>query len=258
MSPQGRTMERRQWKVIKQTGIGVFLLILVSSLLVACGQGQGSLNEPGEADVSAELSDVGAEAGDVAQEAGDVAQEAGEEVAEAGQAVGQAAQQGAEAVEEAAEQAGEEIGEAAEQAGQEISEEAQEVQAEVVDVLPQEIVDVPGVTLSELDDQRDQYLDETVAVRGDITESIGAYVFRLDDPALLGGDDILVIRPSENADVPMAEGNTIEVAGLVRAFDIPALEEETGFDLEDNLFDELDGDETVLIAQKIVDVADQE
>jgi len=89
---------------------------------------------------------------------------------------------------------------------------------------------IPEDTLSEIDDNPEAYLGETVTVQGDVTEVISTNAFRFNDPAPLGGADILVVGRGESGLV--AAGTTLLVTGVVRQFDLTAVEEESGLDLQ--------------------------
>ncbi|MFP4439447.1 MAG: hypothetical protein ACLFVO_19565 [Chloroflexaceae bacterium] len=108
---------------------------------------------------------------------------------------------------------------------------------------------IPEDTLSEIDDNPEAYLGETVTVQGDVTEVISANAFRFDDPAPLGGDDILVVGRGESGLV--AAGTTLLVTGVVRQFDLAAVAEESGLDLQEARFAGFT-DETVIVATTIV------
>jgi len=198
-------------------------MLVFSIFLAACAQGQTTEQEPvTETDEA-----------DVSEEAADVAQE----------------------VEELAGATGEELEEEAAEAGTAAAETGEEIQEEADALLPQELKDIEGVTLSELDDNLDEYTGQSVGVRGDIVETIGTNAFQLSDPSDLGGDEILVIATSTTTRT-FSTGNTIEVAGTVYRFDLPTIEEETGLDLQDRLFDDWDNDNAVLIAHDIINIAE--
>lgn len=219
----------------------MLLILILSSVLVACGQ------EQAEQDPAGGDPDVSEEAADVAQESEELAEATGEEIEEGAADAATAAAQAGEELEPTVEQAGQEIGTAAAQAGEEIQEEAEEVS------LPQELTSVEGVTISELDDNLDNYISQTVAVRGDVVEIIGANAFQVSDPSALGGDEVLVVGTNVNTDTIAVE-NTVEVSGVVRRFDLVAVEEETGLDLQDDVFTDMDDDNAVIIAQEVVNV----
>jgi hypothetical protein len=73
------------------------------------------------------------------------------------------------------------------------------------------------------------------------------YAFELDDPALLGGDTLLVVG---GEDMTVTEGETVQVTGTVRQFNLTEVESETGFDLEDELFTDF-GDRPVIVASSV-------
>jgi hypothetical protein len=269
---------------------GIVLMLVLTMLLVGCGQtqteqevGQGT----GEPDVSMEGTsdpDVSEEAEDVAQEVEELAGASGEEiegeVEEAGTAAAQAGEEVAEEAgeaEEELEQGAAQAGTAAAQAGEEVAEEAgeaeeeleqgaaqagtaaaqagEEIEEEAAGILPQELQDVEGVTISKLDDNLDDYIGQTVGVRGDIVETIGTNSFQLSDPSVLGGDEILVVGPDLDTNA-INTGNTVEVSGTAYRFNLSQIEEEAGIDLQDDLFADWDNDNAVLVAQEILNIAD--
>jgi hypothetical protein len=238
----------RAWK-------SIMLLVILSVVLVACATPQAEEEPESDPDVSEE-------AADVAQESEELAEATGEEIEEGAADAATAAAEAGEEIEPTIEQAGEEVGTAAAQAGEEVEEGAadaatavteagEEIQEEVN--LPQELTDVEGVTVSELDDNLDNYISQTVAVRGDVTEIIGANAFQLSDPSVLGGDEVLVVGTSVNTDTIDVE-NTVEVSGVVHSFDLVVIEEETGLDLDDDLFTEIDDDHAVIVAEEVVNI----
>jgi len=233
----------------------IILLVILSIVLVACAAPQGEQEPESDPDVSEE-------AADVAQESEELAEATGEEIEEGAADAATAAAEAGEEIEPTIEQAGEEVGTAAAEAGEEVEEGAadaatavteagEEIQEEVN--LPQELTDVEGVTVSELDDNLDNYISQTVAVRGDVTEIIGANAFQLSDPSVLGGDEVLVVGTSVNTDTINVE-NTVEVSGVVRSFDLVVIEEETGLDLDDELFAEIDDGHAVIVAEEVVNI----
>jgi hypothetical protein len=216
------------WKTIA-------LIAVLSIALTACGQEQAEQDGAGDPDVSEE-------AADVAQEGEELAEAVGEEIEEGAQDVEQA---GATAVEQA-----EEAGATAEQAGATAVEQAEEAGATV---LPQELTENQGVTVSDLDDNLEAFTGQMVAVRGDVVEIMGPHAFQLDDPATLGGDTILVA--GQNVDTSTLDMNsTVEVSGEVQRFDLVVLEENTGLDFEDDLFSAFEDDNAVIIPQQVMTI----
>jgi hypothetical protein len=92
------------------------------------------------------------------------------------------------------------------------------------------------------------YLGQSVAIRGSITQLLGPHSFLMRDPAILDGEEALVIY--DQADLALAEGQNLLVGGEVRQFDLDALESSTGLDLPDAQLMALQTD-LVLVAQSI-------
>jgi hypothetical protein len=109
-------------------------------------------------------------------------------------------------------------------------------------------VEATAPSLSAIDDDPQAYLGQTVSVRGDVIELVGQHAFRVSDPALLGGDDLLVVQP--NPEVVVGENDTVAVTGVVREFDLTAIEQEASLDLRDELFGDLAG-EPVIVAETV-------
>lgn len=94
---------------------------------------------------------------------------------------------------------------------------------------------VPGTATPEMPEVRvDEllsYMQQSVAVRGTIVELVGEHAFVIQDSVLLDEEPVLVIY--DQADFSLAEGQSVLVGGEVRPFDLAALEDQTGLDLED-------------------------
>jgi hypothetical protein len=73
------------------------------------------------------------------------------------------------------------------------------------------------------------YLQKSVAVRGSITELVGQHAFLLSDPVLLDGEEVLVIY--DQSDFALSTEQSVLVSGIVRQFDLDAIEQTTGLDL---------------------------
>lgn len=103
-------------------------------------------------------------------------------------------------------------------------------------------------SVSDIDDDAEAYLGNQVAVQGDVTEVIDERTFRLDDPALLGGDDILVT--TAQAGMTVREGDQVWVSGVVREFDRAALGQETGYDYTGEVYNPF-AERTVIVADNV-------
>jgi hypothetical protein len=227
------------WKAIA-------LITVLSIALTACGQDQAEQDGAGDSDVSEEAEDVAQEGEELAEAVGEEIEEGAQDVEQAGEtAVEQGQEAGATAVEQA-----EEAGATAEQAGATAVEQAEESGATV---LPQELTENQGVTVSDLDDNLEAFTGQMVAVRGDVVEIMGPHAFQLDDPSTLGGDTILVA--GQNVDTSTLNMNsTVEVSGEVQRFNLVALEEGTGLDFEDELFSAFEDDNAVIIPQEVMTI----
>lgn len=103
-------------------------------------------------------------------------------------------------------------------------------------------------SVSDIDDDEESYIGNQVAVQGDVTEIIDERTFRLDDPALLGGDDILVT--TAQAGMTVTEGDQVWVSGVVREFDAAAIGEETGYDYTGEAYTPF-AERTVIVADNV-------
>lgn len=56
-------------------------------------------------------------------------------------------------------------------------------------------------TLSDVDDNPEAYMGNRVTVYGEVEETIRQNGFRLEDPALFAGDDVLVLMRDQNMEV---------------------------------------------------------
>lgn len=104
-------------------------------------------------------------------------------------------------------------------------------------------------SVSEIDDEEDAYLGNRVTVRGDVTEIVDERTFRLDDPALLGGDDILVTM-AESDMQQVTVGDQVQVTGMVRSFDREQLSTDTGYDYNAEVYNPF-AERTIILASQI-------
>ncbi len=104
-------------------------------------------------------------------------------------------------------------------------------------------------TVSEIADEPEAYIGNLVTVRGDVAEVIGAQAFRMNDPAFLSDDSLLVL--TSNQDMVVNEGDSVEVTGTIERFDIAIIERQAS-DAEnlDELFSDMT-DEVMLQAQNV-------
>ncbi|HEV2109460.1 MAG TPA: hypothetical protein VGR16_14470 [Thermomicrobiales bacterium] len=97
-----------------------------------------------------------------------------------------------------------------------------------------------GVTLSEVVDHPEPMWGEIVTVSAEVDTLIDPYTMLIGNRAPIVGDILLVVsaagRPAlrdQAAPTPLTEDDVVQVTGVVRHFDIPALEAETGVDLNE-------------------------
>ncbi|NJN15182.1 MAG: hypothetical protein HC822_02195 [Oscillochloris sp.] len=103
-------------------------------------------------------------------------------------------------------------------------------------------------SVSDIDDDAEAYIGNRVTVLGDVTEMVDPRTFRLDDPATLGGDDILVFIGNESMTTNV--GDSVFVTGEVREFNREALATEYDYTWDDAVFDGF-AENTVIVAQNI-------
>jgi hypothetical protein len=126
------------------------------------------------------------------------------------------------------------------------------------------------LALSEIADNPEQFIGQTVTVRGTLGEVIDSQAFTLNDPGALGFDSLLVVGADQMV-IPMEEdvfsngamgtddatGATgdvddaeIIVTGVVRELDAAALEQEMNYQFPDPVLGEY-SEETVIIADDV-------
>lgn len=105
--------------------------------------------------------------------------------------------------------------------------------------------------LSEIVNNPDTYIGQTVTTRGEVSELLSASIFWLNDPAVQGGNRVLVVMRTEasaaTGGMVAVEGDTVDVTGMVERFDPTTIENEAGITLEENTFADLTN-ATVIIA----------
>jgi hypothetical protein len=112
-----------------------------------------------------------------------------------------------------------------------------------------------NVTVADIVGNPNTYVGRTVTVNGDVQEMIGANAFTLDEEAALAGgidNDLLVIGARQNlAGIDdQILNDRVRVTGVVRMLNIADVENEIGYDLDDNLFTNWNG-KPVLIASAV-------
>lgn len=105
--------------------------------------------------------------------------------------------------------------------------------------------------VSNVDDNAENYYGQNVTVQGDVIQVYNGTMFRIDDPELFGGDDVLVLAP--NGGTSVAEGQRLEISGTVQQYDQTEIEQALGIDIDDALMTELDG-QPVIVAESVSEV----
>jgi uncharacterized protein YdeI (BOF family) len=105
----------------------------------------------------------------------------------------------------------------------------------------------------------EEYVGQTVSVRGDAVEAVGESSFLLRDDQLFGGDEIIVVNATGTPFViPDGEPtDQVQVTGEVRELIVADLEREYGLDLDPTLYAEYEN-RPGIIAQSIAYAPDPE
>ncbi len=115
--------------------------------------------------------------------------------------------------------------------------------------------DVANVTVAEIASNPTQFVGQTAAVSGEVEEVIGPTAFKIDEDAVFAGgidNDLLVVAAGQNIPFINEElgDRTVLAVGPVREFNLAAVEQEIGYDLDDNLFNDWAG-RPVIVAKAI-------
>lgn len=116
--------------------------------------------------------------------------------------------------------------------------------------------DLAHATVAEITGNAEHFVGTAVAVSEEVEEVINQHAFMLDEDAVFAGgidNDLLVVRGAETV-APFTdtlEGQTVQVLGTVRIFDLAAIEQESGFDLDDRAFEAYTG-KPVIVANTIL------
>ncbi|MEC4805223.1 MAG: hypothetical protein SAJ12_16400 [Jaaginema sp. PMC 1079.18] len=106
-----------------------------------------------------------------------------------------------------------------------------------------------NVTTEELSENTNDYIGQTVSVRGEVNELVGDTAFLMDEDQIFGGEEILVFNASEERLVlPEGEETKVQVTGEVQELVAADLEEE--YDLEPDSLAEYDK-RPVIIAESV-------
>ena len=108
---------------------------------------------------------------------------------------------------------------------------------------PADTTDISAIT-----DNPADYLGETVTVRGGRVEVLGPQVFRMEE--INGSGNHLLVVGAAAAIENVTTGEAVQVQGEVDQFDLVEIEERLSTDLEEELFDSMEG-ETTIIADAI-------
>lgn len=107
----------------------------------------------------------------------------------------------------------------------------------------------------EISSDPEQYYNEVLAVTGEIEEIQGPNVFSLEEDELFGGEDLLVLRATPAADLPVVEnGETVAVTGRLQPFVVADIERDYDFNWDTGFEQQLEAeysDRPVLIADDI-------
>ena len=103
-----------------------------------------------------------------------------------------------------------------------------------------------NVTLDQLADNPSAYYGDTVTVSGEITDYIGLNAFLLGDAVLVVSRQPLTSIQGWPRELSMADEETAQVTGPVRAFDIEEVERLTSTDLDDRIFDLWEGQPSIV------------
>jgi hypothetical protein len=112
-----------------------------------------------------------------------------------------------------------------------------------------DITQAATTSISAITDNPEDYLGETVTVRGTLAEVPAPQVFRMEAPN--GGGATLLVVGAAAAIENVTTGEAVQVEGKVDQFDLVEIEERLSTDLEEELFDGMEG-ETTIIADAIM------
>jgi len=125
---------------------------------------------------------------------------------------------------------------------------------------PAEVAEELNVEIGELTGNVEDYLGQSVTVRGESEEAIGEVAFTLQDDQLFGGEEIVVFNATGVSFVlPEGEVGTerLQVTGEVQQLVLADLERDYGLDLDPELYAEYE-ERPAIIAQSIALAPDPE
>jgi hypothetical protein len=103
-----------------------------------------------------------------------------------------------------------------------------------------EVAEEYNVQLGDLAGNVEEYLGQTVSVRGEAERAVGESAFLLQDDRLFGGEEVIVINTTGTPFVLPNEEPTerVQVTGEVQQLVVAEFEREYGLDLDPNLYAE--------------------
>lgn len=127
------------------------------------------------------------------------------------------------------------------------------IEAETVEFIPDELAEDDETALEEAEEEgtAESMVGETITIGGEVNSIISPTAFRIDADEV--GEGTLVVS-AEAVDVE--ESGTVEVTGTVVEFVLIDIEEEFGFDLDDDLFVDFD-DEFAVVAESVEFIPDE-
>ncbi len=114
-----------------------------------------------------------------------------------------------------------------------------------------------GVSMYQIAENPQEYYGSTVTVTGEVSNVLGSNAMLVVPQAgVSGADDMLVISPvplseaseatEQSGDAPLSQGETVQITGEVREFELLAIEQEIGVDLDDESLDAYDGTPSII------------
>ncbi|HEY9879215.1 MAG TPA: hypothetical protein V6D29_12225 [Leptolyngbyaceae cyanobacterium] len=115
----------------------------------------------------------------------------------------------------------------------------------------------PNPTTAEVSKNTEDYVGKTVSVRDEVQKVVAEYAFLLDEDAVFGGEEILVINAGEPLTLPDGEGTDVQVNGEVQRLNVAQLKSQYGLDLDPDLLSEYE-DKPVIVARSVALAPDPE
>ncbi|NJN59604.1 MAG: hypothetical protein HC879_20030 [Leptolyngbyaceae cyanobacterium SL_5_9] len=139
------------------------------------------------------------------------------------------------------------------------TEEPTDVTTDVSPEEPAEIAEETNIQIGELTGNVEEYLGQTVSVRGEADDPIGEVAFVLQDNQLFGGEEVVVFNASGTPFL-LPEGEIterVQVTGEVRQLVIADFERDYGLDLDPDLYVDYE-DRPAIVAESIAFAPDPE